>query len=83
MNQESFRPLSEFRELQQYQGLFHPTTRSVLPDERAVGSDVGLGVKDEADIVHELVALVALMADVFWVPHKLKAESGDADETPA
>jgi len=65
------------------QGLFHPTTRSVLPDERAVGSDVGLGVKDEADIVHELVALVALMADVFWVPHKLKAESGDADETPA
>ena len=27
-----------------------PSTRSVLPDERAVGSDVGLGVKDEADI---------------------------------
>ena len=40
-------------------------------------------IKDEADIVHERVALVALVADVFWVPHKLKAEGSDADEAPA
>jgi hypothetical protein len=40
-------------------------------------------VEDKADIVHELVALITLIANIFGMTHELQAKGCDADETPA